>query len=97
MVLHSLLPKGASFLSSVEYCNLVASIGLEVASTEVKDILWTCECHQYPRLLHWPLQRDLNHASINPHPLEYCRDKYEEDLCTWADPQEMLHVILVKL
>ena len=96
-MLDSLFPKNASFLSSAEYCNLAASIGFEVSSTEVKEELWTFEgVNAVIDYYFGLLQGDLDRASINPQTLEHCRDKYEEDLRTRADPQDMLHVVLVK-
>lgn len=77
-VLDSLFPKNASFLSSAEYCNLAASIGFEVSSTEVKEVLWTFEgVNAVIDYYFGLLQGDLDRASINPQTLEHCRDKYE--------------------
>lgn len=96
-VLDSLFPTNASFLSSDEYCKLAVSVGFEVALTEVKEILWTFESvNAIIDYYFGLLQGDLDRASINPQTLDHCRDKYDEDLRTQVDPQDMLHVVLVK-
>ena len=96
-VLDNLFPNNATFLSPAEYNTLAALVGFEVASTEVKEILWTFKSVDTVIDYYFGLlQGDLDHASINPQCLECCRDKYDKDLPNWVDPQDMLHIVLVK-
>ena len=96
-VLDNLFPNTATFLSPAEYCTLATLVGFEVASTEVKEIPWTFKSVNTVIDYYFGLlQGDLDHASINPQSLEYCRDKYDKDLSNRVDSQDMLHVVLVK-